>query len=32
MALTDIGELYAWGAGNYGECGYGEVIIKKKFC
>lgn len=24
MALTDNSELYAWGAGNYGECGYGE--------
>ena len=30
MALTDNSELYAWGAGNYGECGYGEVIYKIK--
>ena len=24
MALTDKGELFSWGAGTYGECGYGE--------
>ena len=24
MALCDDNELYAWGSGTYGECGYGE--------
>lgn len=26
MALTDNNELYAWGSGLYGECGFGEFI------
>lgn len=25
MALTDTGDLYSWGSGIYGECGFGEV-------
>lgn len=24
LALTEDNELYAWGSGTYGECGYGE--------
>ena len=24
LALTDSNELYAWGDGRYGQCGYGE--------
>ena len=24
LALCDDNELYAWGSGTYGECGYGE--------
>lgn len=26
LALTDKNEIYAWGSGLYGECGYGEFL------
>ena len=26
LALTDTNEIYAWGSGLYGECGFGEFI------
>ena len=25
MVLTSLDEIYSWGSGTYGECGYGEV-------
>ena len=25
MILTSLDEIYSWGSGTYGECGYGEV-------
>ncbi len=30
MALTSENELYAFGSGNYGECGYGEFLDTSK--
>ena len=25
MTITSLDEIYSWGSGTYGECGYGEV-------
>jgi alpha-tubulin suppressor-like RCC1 family protein len=30
LALCDDNELYAWGSGTYGECGYGEFLETNK--
>ncbi len=30
LALTSENELYGFGSGNYGECGYGEFIDTSK--
>ena len=26
MALTENQELYGWGSGSYGECGFGDFV------